>query len=85
MIGLLSIISEFETDLRSERQSDGISSALKRGVKFGRKAKFDNKKVLEAIKMQNDGIINQEIADHFEIGRSTLLRWIANYKKKLIN
>ena len=31
MIGLLSIVAEFETDLRSERQADGIASAIKRG------------------------------------------------------
>ncbi|SMP86145.1 Resolvase, N terminal domain [Epsilonproteobacteria bacterium SCGC AD-308-E02] len=35
MIGLLSIVSAFETDLRAERQADGIASAKKRGVKFG--------------------------------------------------
>lgn len=81
MIGLLSIISEFETDLRAERQADGIKSAIKRGVKFGRQPKFDDEKVEEALKMQDDGYTNQYIADHFEIGRSTLLRYISKYKK----
>lgn len=85
MIGLLSIISEFETDLRAERQADGIKSAIKRGVKFGREAKFDDEKVKEAIKMKNDGFTNQQIADHFEIGRSTLLRYISKYQKKASN
>jgi len=39
MIGLLSIVSAFETDLRAERQAEGITAALKRGVKFGRNSK----------------------------------------------
>ena len=82
MMGLLSIISEFETDLRAERQADGIASAMKRGVKFGRKAKFDNEKVQEALQMQSEGLTNQMIAEHFGIGRSTLLRWIAKYKNE---
>jgi len=82
MIGLLSIVSAFETDLRAERQADGIKSAIKRGVKFGRAPKFNDEKVIDAIKMQDDGYTNQHIADHFEIGRSTLLRYIAKYKKK---
>ena len=81
MIGLLSIVSAFETDLRAERQADGIQSALKRGVKFGRKAKLDDEQVVLAIKKQKQGLTNQDIADEFEIGRSTLLRHIANYKK----
>ena len=81
MIGLLSIVSAFETDLRAERQADGIQSALKRGVKFGRKAKLNDEQVVLAIKKQKQGLTNQDIADEFEIGRSTLLRHIANYKK----
>ncbi len=82
MIGLLSIVSAFETDLRAERQADGIASALKRGVRFGRRTKFDDEKTVKAIQMQKDGMTNQQIADHYEIGRSTLLRWIAEYKKR---
>jgi len=84
MIGLLSIVAEFETDLRSERQADGIASAIKRGVKFGRKALFDDEKAALALQMQSEGMFNQEIADHFGIGRSTLLRWMAEHKKKKI-
>lgn len=82
MIGLLSIVSAFETDLRAERQAEGIASALKRGVKFGRESKLNDEKVIEAIRMQEDGMTNQHIADNFEIGRSTLLRYISEYKKK---
>ncbi len=83
MIGLLSIVSAFETDLRAERQADGIASAKKRGVKFGSKPVFNNEKVIQAIQMQDDGMINQAIADSFGIARSTLLRYIADYKKSL--
>lgn len=84
MIGLLSIISEFETDLRAERQSEGIKSAIKRGVKFGRSAKMNNSHIEEAIKMQSEGMLNQDIANHFNVGRSTLLRYISKYKSKHI-
>jgi DNA invertase Pin-like site-specific DNA recombinase len=82
MIGLLSIVSAFETDLRAERQADGIKSAIKRGVKFGRVAKMNDEQVVQAIQMQNDGMVNQEIADNFGVGRSTLLRYISKYKQE---
>ena len=81
MIGLLSIVSAFETDLRAERQADGIKSAQKRGVKFGAKLKFTNEDTIKALQMQEVGMLNQDIADTFGIARSTLLRHIANYKK----
>ncbi|MDO9304704.1 MAG: recombinase family protein [Sulfuricurvum sp.] len=82
MVGLLSIVSAFETDLRAERQADGIASAKRRGVKFGSKPVFDNEKVVQALEMQNQRMINQDIANTFGIARSTLLRYIANYKKE---
>jgi DNA invertase Pin-like site-specific DNA recombinase len=80
MIGLLSIVSAFETDLRAERQSDGIKSALNRGIKFGRKHKLDTDAVIEAIKLKEQGYSNQQIANKFSIGKSTLLRYFADGK-----
>lgn len=83
MVGLLAVIAEFETDLRAERQADGIKSAIKRGVKFGAKPKLDDSKVIEAMELQARGeMTNQEIADMFGVGRSTLLRYVADYKKR---
>ena len=82
MMGLLSVIAEFETDLRAERQADGIKSALKRGVKFGAKRKMSDEQVVEAMALQKKGeMTNQEISDKFEVGRSTLLRYVAEHNK----
>ena len=84
MIGMLSVISAFETDLRAERQADGIKSAKKRGVKFGRQSKLTDEDVISIIDLQREAqLTNQQIADKFNIGRSTLLRYVANYKKTL--
>ena len=86
MMGLLSVIAEFETDLRAERQAEGIKSALDRGVKFGAKRKMTEEQVEEAIDLQQIGkMTNQQIADYFGVGRSTLLRYLAKHKKSLIS
>jgi DNA invertase Pin-like site-specific DNA recombinase len=37
VMGILSLIAEFENDIRRERQMDGIKQARERGVQFGRK------------------------------------------------
>ena len=82
MIRLLAIVSEFEIDLRAERQAEGIKSAMARGVKFGAKRKMTDEQVIEAMELQKKGeMTNQQIADRFGVGRSTLLRYVANYKK----
>ena len=84
MMGLLSIIAEFETDLRAERQAEGIKSALARGVKFGAKRKMTDEQVVEVMELQKKGeMTNQQIADRFEVGRSTLLRYIGEWKASL--
>ena len=81
MLGLLSIVSEFETDLRAERQAEGIKLALERGVKFGAKRKMSDEQVCEAMELQKKGeMTNQQIADRFGVGRSTLLRYVAREK-----
>ena len=83
MLGLLSIVSEFETDLRAERQAEGIKLALERGVKFGAKRKMSDEQVIEAMELQKTGeLTNQKIADKFGVGSSTLLMYVAKWKKK---
>ena len=82
MLGLLSIVSAFETDLRAERQADGIKSALARGKRWGRKpVNLTEDNIKEAIELQKV-MTNQMIADKFSVGRSTLLRYIKDYKEK---
>ena len=84
MIGLLSIVSAFETDLRAERQADGIASAKKRGVKFGGTPKLEKEDVLRIMDFQNyTTMTNADIAIEFDIARSTLLRYVATYKKSV--
>jgi len=83
MIGMLGTMAEFENDIRKERQAEGIKSAMKRGVKFGAKRKMSDEQVLEAIELQKSGeFTNQQIADRFRVGRSTLLRYVAEWKKR---
>jgi DNA invertase Pin-like site-specific DNA recombinase len=82
MMGMLSVMSEFELDLRAERQADGIKSAMARGVKFGAKRKMSEEQVVEAMELQRKcEMTNQQIADRFGVGRSTLLRVVAEFKK----
>ena len=81
MIGLLSIISEFETDLRSERQKEGIQNALKKGVKFGREPIIlSDDEIKQAIHLKESGKTSQDVAKIFNISRSTLLKKIREYR-----
>ncbi len=82
-LGALALISEFESDLRAERQADGIASAKAKGVKFGRKCKFNEENCMEALKMKNNGKSNTHIATYFKIHKSTLLRHLSKYRSSI--
>jgi DNA invertase Pin-like site-specific DNA recombinase len=68
---MLSVFSEFETNLRKERQMEGIARAKAAGVYKGRKASIDVSRVR---KLKADGLGASEIADTLKIGRSSVYR-----------
>ena len=80
MLGMLSIIAEFENDLRRERQSEGIIKAKQLG-KFNKEKSLTPNQVEEIIELQKTNLTNQMIADKYNVGRSTLLKYVSEFKK----
>ena len=68
---MLSVFSEFETNLRKERQMEGIAKAKEKGVYKGRKPTVDNDKIRELAKQ---GLQKTVIAKELGIGRATVYR-----------
>jgi DNA invertase Pin-like site-specific DNA recombinase len=64
---MLGVFAEFETNLRRERQLDGIAKVKKAGVYKGRKPSIDVVKI-EALKAS--GLGPTEIARKLKIGRA---------------
>lgn len=67
-VSLLGVFAQFETELRRERQLEGIAKAKKEGVYKGRKADWDRIEQLFALK--REGISNTEIGKRLGISRS---------------
>ena len=68
---MLSVFSEFETNLRKERQMEGIAKAKEKGVYKGRKPTVDVEKIRELAKQ---GLQKTTIAKELGIGRATVYR-----------
>ena len=68
---MLGVFAEFETNLRRERQMEGISAAKARGVYKGRPATIGVSKV-SALKTQ--GLGASEIAKRLGVGRVSVYR-----------
>lgn len=70
-LDMLGVFAEFETNLRKERQLEGIADAKARGVYKGRKASIDPTKVKA---MKADGMGPSAIAKALKIGRASVYR-----------
>ena len=68
---MLGIFSEFETNLRKERQMEGIQKAKERGVYKGRKPSVDFEKVRE---LKESGMGASAIAKQMGIGLASVYR-----------
>src|SRR6201995_346915 len=69
---MLGVFAEFETNLRRERQAEGIALAKTRGVYRGRKPSID---VTEVRRLRNqDGLGPTAIARRLGIGRASVYR-----------
>lgn len=78
-LDMLGVFAEFETNLRKERQAEGIAKAKEAGIYKGRKptAREKTKKVIELI---GQGMTRQAVADELEIGIASVYRILKDQK-----
>jgi len=74
---MLAVIAQFETELRAERQREGIAKAKQAGVHFGRtKALTPNETAaLRAERAQGDTL--QVLMRRYGMGKTAVYRYLA--------
>jgi DNA invertase Pin-like site-specific DNA recombinase len=77
-LDMLGVFAEFETNLRRERQLEGIAKAKARGVYKGRPPKIDPAKVRELIAQ---GLGASAIAKQMNIGRASVYRALTTVER----
>jgi len=70
-LDMLGVFAEFETNLRRERQLEGIAKAKAAGVYKGRKPSIDQ---AEVARLKAAGVGPSEIARRLKIGRASVYR-----------
>jgi DNA invertase Pin-like site-specific DNA recombinase len=68
---MLGVFAEFETNLRRERQADGIDAAKRRGVYRGRPPRIDREAIQNRLAR---GLSPTEIAREMGISRGTVYK-----------
>lgn len=76
LFNMLASIAEFETEIRKERQMEGIAKALDNGVKFGRKAKVTDEQI-EAIREEREsGLKISELMNKYSLSKASVYRFL---------
>jgi len=76
-LDMLGVFAEFETNLRRERQLEGINAAKARGVYKGRKPSIDAVEVFRL--RREEGLGPAAIARRLGIGRASVYRVLGKY------
>lgn len=79
-LDMLGVFAEFETNLRRERQIEGIAAAKSRGVYRGRKPSVNTAEILR-LRIE-DKLGATAIARRLGIGRATVYRALANREQQ---
>jgi DNA invertase Pin-like site-specific DNA recombinase len=73
-LDMLGVFAEFETNLRRERQLQGVAAAKARGVYKGRKRSINE---IGVRRLRSQGLGPTEIAHQLGIGRASVYRALA--------
>ena len=79
MFAILASIAEFETELRKERQMEGIEKAKANGVQFGRKAKLTPTQISELQQKRSDGVLIKDLMSEFNLSKASVYRLLSGH------
>ena len=74
LFNMLASIAEFETEIRKERQMEGIAKAKEKGVQFGRKAKLDDEQIKMMWADRQGGIKIKDLMNRYELSKASVYR-----------
>lgn len=73
---MLGAIAQFETELRAERQMDGIHNAKVRGVRFGRRAVLTEHRIAQLHEERRQGTPIRTLMKTYQISKATVYRYL---------
>lgn len=77
MFHMLAAIAQFETELRAERQTDGIKKAKELGVAFGRKKKLTPQKMTELQSKRQQGTLIKTLMQEYGLSKTSVYRCLS--------
>ena len=77
LFNILGAIAQFETEIRAERQIDGINKAKMNGVHFGRVKKLNKNLALELQDKRKQNVKIKELMKEYNLSKTSVYRYIS--------
>jgi DNA invertase Pin-like site-specific DNA recombinase len=82
LFNMLGAINQFETEIRAERQMDGILKAKQKGVKFGASKKLDKKQIEEMKAKRKSGVLIKTLMKEYKLSKASVYRYLGTTGNK---
>ena len=76
LFNMLGAIGQFETEIRAERQMDGIKKAKDRGVQFGKRPALTNDQIAELREKRAQGKLIKDLMAEYSLSKATIYRYL---------
>ena len=76
LFNMLGAIAQFETEIRGERQMDGIHKAKARGVQFGAQRKLTDEQVEELRQRRANGELIRDLMKAYDLSKASVYRYL---------
>jgi DNA invertase Pin-like site-specific DNA recombinase len=76
LFNMLGAIAQFETEIRAERQMDGICKAKARGVSFGRKKQLTPLQIEELRAAREQGVLIKTLMADYRLSKASVYRYL---------
>ena len=83
LFNMLGSIAQFETEIRAERQMDGIQKAKERGVRFGRKKTLTTKQIAELRERRQQGVLIKTLMKDYSLSKASVYRYLGQIDSSL--
>ncbi len=78
LFNMLGAIAQFETEIRAERQMDGIQKARERGVRFGRRKSLTQQQIIELRERRDHGELIKNLMKDYGLSKASVYRYLSD-------
>ena len=76
LFNMLGAIAQFETEIRAERQMDGIQKAKERGIRFGRKKTLTTTQIAALRHRRTQGVRIKTLMHDYGLSKASVYRYL---------